>query len=66
MTAQLSLTMIVCDEELTLGRVLGQAATFCDEMVIVDTGSQDHTLEVAREAGAASSISRGSTISPLP
>lgn len=52
MTTQLSLTMIVRDEESTLGRVLGQAATFCDEMVIVDTGSQDHTPEVAREAGA--------------
>ncbi len=52
MTAQLSLTMIVCNEESTLGCVLEQAATFCDEMVIVDTGSQDHTPEVAREAGA--------------
>lgn len=52
MTAQLSLTMIVRDEESILGRVLGQAATFCDEIVIVDTGSQDHTSEVAREAGA--------------
>jgi glycosyltransferase involved in cell wall biosynthesis len=52
MTAQLSLSMIVCDEESTLGRVLEQAATFCDEMIIVDTGSQDHTPEVAREAGA--------------
>lgn len=52
MTAQLSLTMIVRDEESVLSRVLGQAATFCDEMVIVDTGSQDHTPEVAREVGA--------------
>jgi len=52
MTPQLSLTMIVRDEELNLGRVLGQAATFCDEMVIVDTGSQDRTPEIAREAGA--------------
>lgn len=52
MTAQLSLTMIVRDEESTLGRVLGQAANFCDEMVVVDTGSQDHTPEIARQAGA--------------
>jgi glycosyltransferase involved in cell wall biosynthesis len=52
MTAQLSLTMIVRDEEPTLGRVLAQAATFCDEMVVVDTGSQDHTADVAQEAGA--------------
>ena len=52
MTANLSLTMIVRDEQSILGRVLGQAASFCDEMVIVDTGSQDHTPEVAREAGA--------------
>jgi glycosyltransferase involved in cell wall biosynthesis len=52
MTAQLSLTMIVRDEESTLDRILGQAATFCDEMIVVDTGSQDHTVEVARAAGA--------------
>jgi glycosyltransferase involved in cell wall biosynthesis len=52
MTAQLSLTMIVRDEESRLGRVLEQAATFCNELVVVDTGSQDHTPEVARTAGA--------------
>ncbi|MGH3871824.1 MAG: glycosyltransferase [Pseudonocardiaceae bacterium] len=44
--------MIVRDEESTLGRVLGQAATFCDEIVVVDTGSRDRTPEIAREAGA--------------
>lgn len=48
----LSLAMIVRDEEATLGRVLAQAARFCDELVVVDTGSTDGTIDVARRAGA--------------
>jgi glycosyltransferase involved in cell wall biosynthesis len=52
MAARLSLTMIVRDEERTLGRVLKQAAGFCDEMVVVDTGSTDDTPRIAERAGA--------------
>ncbi|MFE0026162.1 glycosyltransferase [Amycolatopsis sp. NPDC059021] len=52
MAARLSLTMIVRDEEALLGRVLRDAAGFCDEMVVVDTGSRDRTRRIAREAGA--------------
>lgn len=48
----LSLAMIVRDEERTLGRVLADAATFCEEMVVVDTGSVDATREIAARAGA--------------
>ena len=48
----LSLAMIVRDEERTLGRVLADAATFCDELVVVDTGSVDATRDIAARAGA--------------
>src|SRR4051794_27913526 len=48
----LSLAMIACDEETILARVLGDAATFCDELVVVDTGSSDATVEVAARCGA--------------
>src|SRR4051794_13451064 len=44
--------MIVRDEEGILARVLGDAATFCDELVVVDTGSSDATVEVAARCGA--------------
>lgn len=44
--------MIVRDEEATLGRVLFQAAQFCDELVVVDTGSTDRTRSIAEAAGA--------------
>lgn len=48
----LSLAMIVKDEERTLGRVLADAATFCDELVVADTGSRDATKTIATAAGA--------------
>jgi glycosyltransferase involved in cell wall biosynthesis len=48
----LSLAMIVKDEEATLGRALEDAGPFCDELVVVDTGSTDATIEVAARAGA--------------
>jgi glycosyltransferase involved in cell wall biosynthesis len=44
--------MIVRDEEATLAGVLADAATFCDELVVVDTGSTDATREIAIAAGA--------------
>jgi tetratricopeptide (TPR) repeat protein len=44
--------MIVRDEETTLPGALEDAAHFCDELVIVDTGSTDRTVEVARSFGA--------------
>src|SRR5689334_15138452 len=48
----LSLAMIVRNEELTLKGVLEDAAAFCDELVVVDTGSTDRTREIAAAAGA--------------
>ena len=50
--ATLSLFMIVKNEEKTLARVLNAAKQFCDEMIVVDTGSTDRTVEIAKECGA--------------
>jgi tetratricopeptide (TPR) repeat protein len=48
----ISLCMIVRDEEQMLGRCLASVAEGVDEMVIVDTGSTDSTVEIARRFGA--------------
>ena len=48
----LSLCMIVRDEEEMLPRCLAAAAAAVDEIVIVDTGSVDRTIEIAHEYGA--------------
>lgn len=39
--------MICCDEERTIGPCL-ESLAFCDEIVVVDSGSEDRTLEIAR------------------
>ena len=47
----ISLCMIVKNEEQVLGRCLEAARSFADEIIIVDTGSQDRTREIGREYG---------------
>jgi glycosyltransferase involved in cell wall biosynthesis len=47
-----SLAMIVRDAEPDIGQVLDDAAVFCDELIVVDTGSKDLTKEVAAAHGA--------------
>jgi tetratricopeptide (TPR) repeat protein len=49
---RLSLCMIVRDEEEMLPRCLSAVADAVDEIVIVDTGSTDQTVEIARSFGA--------------
>lgn len=44
--------MIVRDEEAHLGRCLASLRPMCDEIVVVDTGSRDRTIEIARQFGA--------------
>jgi tetratricopeptide (TPR) repeat protein len=44
--------MIVRDEEEMLARTLAAAAPAVDEIVIVDTGSRDRTIEIAESFGA--------------
>ena len=48
----ISLCMIVRNEEQMLARCLTSIAGGVDEMVIVDTGSTDATIEIARRFGA--------------
>lgn len=49
---EISLCMIVRNEENSLPRCLSSAASFADEIVVVDTGSTDRTKEVAASFGA--------------
>src|SRR5580693_253427 len=49
---RLSLCMIVRDEQEMLPRCLAAVAGVVDELVIVDTGSTDETVEIARSFGA--------------
>lgn len=47
----ISATLIVRDEERHLPACLASLRGFADEVIIVDTGSRDRTLEIARQAG---------------
>lgn len=49
---KLSLTMIVKDESDVIERVLTCAKSFCDEMIVTDTGSTDKSGEKAKNMGA--------------
>lgn len=49
---QLSLCMIVKNEEHALPKCLGSVRGVVDEMIVLDTGSSDRTLEVAANFGA--------------
>lgn len=51
MNATLTACLIVRDEERHLPECLAGLG-FCDEVVVVDSGSRDRTVEIAREAGA--------------
>ena len=49
---KLSLCMIVKDEESVIARCLQSVGDLCDEIIVVDTGSQDNTIQIARNSGA--------------
>lgn len=52
MAPLLSATLIVRDEEANLGACLDSLAGFADEIVVIDTGSSDATVEIAEGRGA--------------
>jgi len=51
-TPRLSCIVITLDEEERLPGCLTSVAGICDEIVVVDTGSRDRTVEIAQRAGA--------------
>lgn len=51
-SSRLSLCMIVKNEEAHLGRCLASVKPLASQMVVVDTGSTDRTVAIAREWGA--------------
>ncbi len=50
--ARLSLCMIVRNEEARLGKCLDSVKGLVDEIIVVDTGSTDRTVEIAQRHGA--------------
>ena len=52
MANELSLCMIVKNEEKAIGNCLSSVREIADEIIIVDTGSTDRTKEIASEFGA--------------
>jgi hypothetical protein len=50
--ARLALVMIARDEARSIARCLDSARPWVDDMVVLDTGSTDNTVELARACGA--------------
>jgi glycosyltransferase involved in cell wall biosynthesis len=48
---RLSATIITCDEEHNIAACI-ESVRFCDETLVVDSGSKDRTVEIARSLGA--------------
>jgi glycosyltransferase involved in cell wall biosynthesis len=48
---KISLIVIARDEEALIGQCL-RSAWFCDELVMIDSGSTDRTVEIAKDLGA--------------
>ena len=48
----IALTMIVRNEARCLERCLRSAEPFVDRMLVLDTGSTDRTIEIAKDCGA--------------
>jgi tetratricopeptide (TPR) repeat protein len=53
---KLSLAMIVKNEAALIGHCLASVRELVDEIILVDTGSEDETVEIARQFGAKISL----------
>jgi glycosyltransferase involved in cell wall biosynthesis len=53
MSPTISLVMLTQDAEEFLDLALGSTAPYCDEVIVIDQGSKDRTVEIAWEHGAA-------------
>lgn len=49
---KISATIITLNEEKNIGRAIDSLKPFVDEIIVVDSGSQDRTLEIAQSKGA--------------
>jgi glycosyltransferase involved in cell wall biosynthesis len=47
---EVSVLLLTCDEEHNLARCL-QALSWCDDIIAIDSGSTDNTVEIARGFG---------------
>lgn len=52
MKGKLSVTIITLNEEKNLQRVLESVKNLADEIIVVDSGSRDNTVGIAKKAGA--------------
>ena len=52
MSSEITILILTMNEEDNLPNALASVADFADRVVVVDSGSTDRTLEIAREAGA--------------
>ncbi len=52
MGKSLGVVMIVKNEEQNLPGILNEVKSFADQIVVVDTGSQDQSVEIAKKCGA--------------
>ena len=50
--ASLSVAIITFNEEENIGRTLASVKSIADEIIVVDSGSTDRTVEIAKEFGA--------------
>lgn len=50
--ATLSVVIVAMNEERTIGRVLEAVRSIADEILLVDSGSKDKTIEIAQKLGA--------------
>lgn len=52
MSGLISLCIIAKNEEANIGRCIKSALPFVDQVIVVDTGSTDNTVNIAKELGA--------------